>query len=352
MVLALSMSNPVNDILKSRSNLKNQTRLAFGLIPLLNYLEDLNFETEKFLKKNNIRLAELTDPAYTITLDQELSILNKAFSYIESPTASLDLARYYHLHNFSVLGLAIRACEKLADVFLLFQTYPRLQWGICETTGGLQGDTLVFELHAGKTQLEKFLLERDMACVKVLLSQALGQTLELTSVSFAYEKPDDMVVNEFKSFFECPVNFSAEVSSFSCKLSELDKPIPTADQLSKSFYEAQCARLSSQMEEPFLYANLVRDRLAQQNPIPPLEELCDLIDIEPRTLQRLLKKEGSSFSEILKQVRLVRACDLLRYSSKTHEQIAEELGFNDAAAFSHAFKQWTSYSPRLWLKEL
>ena len=344
------MPNPVNDILKARNNLKNQTRLAFGLIPLLNYLRDLNIETESFLRQNNIRFAELTDPAYTITLDQELSILETALDYIDSATASLDLAHYYHLHNFSVLGLAIRACESLADVFRLFQTYPRLQWGICETTGTLQGDSLVFELHAGKTHLEKFLLERDMACVKILLSQALGANFELTSVSFIYDQPDYAIAERFTEFFGCTVNFSQAVSSFSCKISELDKPIPTADRLSKSFYEAQCARLASQMQEPFLYTDLVRDRLAQQNPIPCMEDLCSLIDIEPRTLQRFLKKEDTSFSELLKQVRLSRACDLLMYSSKTHEQIAEELGFNDAAAFSHAFKQWRSMSPRDWLK--
>ena len=111
-----------------------------------------------------------------------------------------------------MLGLALRACSTLADVFVLFRRYPRLQWGICETSGELKGDELIFTLHAGDTELERFLLERDMACVKTLLSEAMGDELLLNRVQFAFPEPADQQV--YDDFFNCPVIFNATRSCF------------------------------------------------------------------------------------------------------------------------------------------
>lgn len=336
-------------LLHSNSNLKHQTRLACGLIPLLNMLQAYGVNPEDALLAVGIRLIEFNDPAFTIPLEKELAIIDRALDIIQCETPSLALAKYYHLHNFSVLGLAIRSCHSLGDVFELFRRYPRLQWGICETLAEVHETKISFELLAGKTQLEQFLLERDMACVKTLLSEVLGEEFMIDQVSFSFVEPKNQSL--YTDFFNCPVLFSQEKTAFTVDIAELEKTIPTADALSKNFYEAQCARLSAEIDRPFQYEFIVRDQLMRLTPLPSFDTLAKHIQIEPRTLQRLLKKEGTTFSDILREVRIKRATDLLQYSPYTHEQIATELGFNDAVAFSHAFKIWFSVSPREWLKQ-
>jgi AraC-like DNA-binding protein len=44
--------------------------------------------------------------------------------------------------------------------------------------------------------------------------------------------------------------------------------------------------------------------------------------------------------------------DLLQFSTDNHETIAMQLGFNDAVAFSHAFKVWQGCAPREWQLQL
>ena len=134
-------------------------------------------------------------------------------------------------------------------------------------------------------------------------------------------------------------------------LAELDKKVPTADPLSKEFYEAQCARISADIDQPFCYSYLIRDYLSRMTPMPDLPGLAARLNIETRTLQRLLAKEEKTFSSILKDVRCKRAVDRLQYSDFSVEQIAQELGFNDAVAFSHAFKAWMGFAPRQWRAE-
>ena len=337
------MSSPQ---VQTTSNLRHQTRLACGLIPLFNMLREHDIDPQDILATAKIRTVEFLDPAFTITLEQELTIIEKALEVLPQETPSLELAKHYHLHNFSVLGLAIRSCSNLGEVFELIRSYPRLQWGICESAAKFEGATLTFELIAGQTKVERFLLERDMACFKTLFSEAIGEELTIVEACFSIPTPSNLEV--YRSFFNCPIKFNQTISSLTINLGTLEKKVPSADPLSKAFYEAQCARLSAEIDEPFLYSTLIRDQLSQATPIPALETLAADINIELRTLQRLLKKEGENFSSILKEVRLKRAKDRLNFSTLSIEQIALELGFNDAVAFSHAFKQWTGESPRQW----
>jgi len=330
----------------SASNLRQPKRLACGLIPLLNMLRDHGVDMDTVIAPAGIRHAELIDPAFTITLEQELTIIEQALPHFPAADASLQLARYYHLHNFSVLGLALRACANMAEVLALIVRYPRLVWGICESAGKMERGVVDFELRAGESQVERFLLERDMACVKTMFGEVLQGDFHLLDVRFAHEAPADVSV--YETFFQCPVQFSAGSSGLRFAVTELDRAVPTADPISREFYEAQCARLSSLMDEPFRYSWLVRDRLLCTTPVPSLEQLSETLGIEARSLQRYLKKEDETFSNLLRDVRQRRATDRLQYSAMSMEAIAEELGFSDAVAFSHAFKEWTGMSPREW----
>jgi AraC-like DNA-binding protein len=333
----------------SISNLRHPTRLACGMIPLLNMLESRGVDSQDFLDHAGIRKVELIDPAFTITFEQELKLTSKALDSFPEPTASLELARHYHFHNFSVLGLAVRACQNLGDVFNLVMRYPRLVWGICETSGSIDEGSICFELKAGHTREERFLLERDMACIKTLFGDELHCQLDIQEVKFSHNSKG--AVESYEDFFRCPVLFGPDVSSLTFPAENLNQKIATADPLSKEFYEAQCARLSAEIDEPFRFSHLVRDRLSCSTPVPDLEELAKQLEMDTRAVQRELKKEGTTFSHQLRDVRLKRATDRLLYSSMKTEDIAQELGFNDAVAFSHAFKQWTGVSPRHWLNQ-
>jgi transcriptional regulator GlxA family with amidase domain len=78
---------------------------------------------------------------------------------------------------------------------------------------------------------------------------------------------------------------------------------------------------------------------------PTLESIARTNRVSPRTIDRHLRRENVSFRELLHQVRLERACELLQNSSATVAQIALQLGFSDAANFSRAFRRAIGISP-------
>jgi len=67
-----------------------------------------------------------------------------------------------------------------------------------------------------------------------------------------------------------------------------------------------------------------------------------------RTLRRRLKEEGSSYRELLDEIRYGLAREYLGQTQLPLEEISGLLGYTEAGNFSHAFKRWSGMSPREW----
>lgn len=71
-----------------------------------------------------------------------------------------------------------------------------------------------------------------------------------------------------------------------------------------------------------------------------------LIGMSERTLQRRLAEDGTSFNEVLDQIRFDAARQLLQNDSVSVTDISGELGYKDPANFTRAFRRWAGVSPR------
>ena len=65
----------------------------------------------------------------------------------------------------------------------------------------------------------------------------------------------------------------------------------------------------------------------------------------PRTLQKKLKEEGTSFQNVVDIVRKTLAIHYLKNGSYQLKDISGILGYNEISSFSRAFKRWTGKSP-------
>jgi AraC-like DNA-binding protein len=85
---------------------------------------------------------------------------------------------------------------------------------------------------------------------------------------------------------------------------------------------------------------------------PSLEGIAKLLYKSPRSVQRLLKEEGTSFQQILDQVRESLAKYYLKTRNLNIDEISYLLGFSEASAFRKAFKKWTRMSPENYRTQL
>jgi len=67
--------------------------------------------------------------------------------------------------------------------------------------------------------------------------------------------------------------------------------------------------------------------------------------LSPRTLQRRLMDAGVAFQALLDATRSELACHYLAHSAIPLAEVGYLLGYQDASAFHHAFKQWQGVGP-------
>jgi len=329
------------------ASLWSEIRLAYGLLPVTTLLNKQGIDPGPLLDKAGIARFGLMDPAYTISVDQELAFMRVAIQALPDPAASLRLAEEYRLRGFSVLGLALQCCTTPLQMLTLILRYPRLAWGVfdCELRMDAQEMRATLLSHHALGHDEGFLAERDIACALAFIDEALEAPFPFRQVSFRHACRGDPAI--YEAFFRCPVRFNSEQHSIVCSVEAMQRPLPHANATLQAFYEAQCERMSKNMEQPFRYAEAVRTRLLRSSPIPDLPEIASRMYLTPRTLQRRLASEAASFTDLLREVRRQRAEQLLAETRRSMESIATELGFSDAVAFSHAYKLWTGAAPRL-----
>lgn len=323
-------------------------RLAYGLLPMLEILDRYDLDADRLLHDAGIARFGVMDPSYTITVQQEIGFLTDCFLRIPSRALSLEVAREYGLRGFSVLGLAMQASSDVLSMLRLIARYPRLAWGMFDGELTLDAESLriAFRSQPRLGRAEGFFAERDLACALVMAEEATQRPFPLNSVHFRHACSGDPA--RYAEFFGCPVHFEAEWTGIQARHEAALRPLPQADARICAFYTAQCEAMAQGIDLPFRYTDAVRNRLLESFVMPDLPTLAQRMFLTERTLQRRLRKEGVSFSQVLREAREERAKQLLCESNAAMEHIASTLGFSDAVAFSHAFKSWTGQSPQRW----
>jgi AraC-like DNA-binding protein len=83
-----------------------------------------------------------------------------------------------------------------------------------------------------------------------------------------------------------------------------------------------------------------------------IERVAEHLQVSPRTLQRYLQTEDTSFQALLDDTRQALATRYLRDSSLNLTQLAALLGYADLSTFSRAFRRWNGISPQQWQRSL
>jgi AraC-like DNA-binding protein len=76
-----------------------------------------------------------------------------------------------------------------------------------------------------------------------------------------------------------------------------------------------------------------------------LDDVADRLHLSSRTLSRRLQQEGVSFRDIQTEIRIDRAKQQLKDTSRPIKDICSKAGFSNLSAFSRAFRKYTQLSP-------
>jgi AraC-like DNA-binding protein len=195
--------------------------------------------------------------------------------------------------------------------------------------------------HADRQQMEAL-----VTAVIRIGRQLTGDRLRPIRIALAH--PRCAASAEFEAFLGQSFFFGAEADEIAFSASARNLPVVSADPyLSRclvGYWEAALARRSSRQNSI---------RAAAENAILPLlphgkariGKVAEDLAVSSRTLSRRLAAEGVTFAQVLDEMRADLAEGYLGDRSLSITHIAWLLGFQEASAFTHAYKRWTGKPP-------
>lgn len=75
------------------------------------------------------------------------------------------------------------------------------------------------------------------------------------------------------------------------------------------------------------------------------DEVAVAVGVSVRTMQRRLREASLTYTELVQRIRRATAVRLLRETDHPIYQVAEMVGYAEAASFTRAFRQWTGTTP-------
>jgi AraC-like DNA-binding protein len=152
----------------------------------------------------------------------------------------------------------------------------------------------------------------------------------------------------YHRFFGSVPQFNAEQHALVFPERLLAAPVPRADAKLRAILEKSVADYWA-IRQPRIADHVTRILRARVIfPDVSLEDVASSLRLQPRTLNRRLEAEGTSFRRLLNEVRFEVACQLLAGTRIQVTNVALALGYADLSGFTHAFQRWSGKTPSEW----
>ena len=263
------------------------------------------------------------------------------------PAFGLRLGAEVRAREFGLVGYTIAFSQTVGAALKRLTRYDRIL-----------SDALVVELDAEDAAtwvrldvdpaLRAFRPAADfrLAAVLAVCREIAAAPIAPLTVQFPYRRPAD--VREYERFYGAPLEFGALATAFLLRHDDLARPVVASDATLTGYLD----HLAEQLLAALGGEDTLRDRVrrvlwsALSEGVPALESVGRVLGMSPRTLQRQLRAEGTTFTAVLTQLRHDLALPLLRDGRLAVAEVAFLLGYEDPSAFHRAFRRWSGRSPR------
>lgn len=275
-------------------------------------------------------------------------LILEALELTGEPALGLLVGERLVVNTHGILGFAALQSESLRQTLQLVQRYLALRTTLFslvhEHDEQAQLEHIRFVPNYPLGGSERTLLEAVMLAIKKVFDAITLGSARPRRVSFPFPAPG--YAELAGEMFGCELAYDQDWAGFSLDSALLDLPLKMADP--EAFREAEqiCQReLGKLVSKTSMSARVRRVMLEKQHGFPSLNVAARLFHLTPRTLHRRLLEEGTSYKQILEEVRHTLAVEHLKAGRLTVEEIAYSLGYTDLANFRRAFKRWEGVPP-------
>ena len=328
------------------------TEVRIGVtMALPQVLRGLGSDPAALLAEVGFDLALFDNPNNRVSFANRARILNHCAARSGCPYLGLLVGEQAGLHSLGLVGLLAKYSPDVGTALRNLVHYFHLNTRGAVTVLKVDHHSalLCYLIYATGGEVISQIGDGSVAAIFNILRDLCGPQWKPTEIRFAHSKPKN--TGPYQRFFRAPLNFDAEVNAVVFNAEWLDRPLANTDDALVGLLMEKIQTLEAWNGED------LRDQVRRVLGTAVLtgdarsDKVAALFSMHSRTLGRHLKKSGTSFEELLNEVRYDIARQLLGDSLMSVSQIALTLNYADASAFTRAFRRWSGTTPAQWRSE-
>jgi AraC-like DNA-binding protein len=309
-------------------------------------LEAHKIDPDALFRQSGLDPELLQEPRIRYPFESVIDAWVEASRATGNSSIGLEAAKFYTPLDMHALGVSFLSSSTLLEALHRLDRYESVLNSSLDFTIVEQEGRIDFLSDAKIDSKEGARVAEDARQSVVLDLCRLGLDKSLNPVAVGFTYPEPKSTGEHFAIFRCPLEFSQPIARISFSAEDAQRRFTASNRelaisndqiLDGMIKELKSSGLVSQVKRAII------DDLPSGTPSE--SDIAKHVFVSSRTLQRKLAEEGTSFRELLLEVRRELA---EQYISDQHMPLAEisyMLGFADQSSFFRAFKKWTGESP-------
>ncbi len=320
-----------------------------SLSTYLRQAQHLDLDIQAALNAAGLDAALLHDHSQRIPCSQHERLLAHLLAQSVDPLFGLHAARFVQPGSWSVLGYITMNCATLGEAMSRIVPYEKLVGEMGSSRLEMAGDhlRLIWSCQQTQAEVRRHLVENVLASWLLYARWLSNSERAPHAVWFEHPQPESTALEEYQQLFGCPVRFGQPCNALLVPLDVLELPLRQADANLLRTLEEHALALMAELGDDEPLPQRVKNalRLLLKDGLPRKERVAERFAMTVRTLQRHLQQAGTSYQQILDELRQELAEHYLLHSDLAVQDIASYLGFTEARSFHRSFKGWTGQTP-------
>lgn len=298
-----------------------------------------------------VDLATLGDPDARVPADLTYRAWDRVAERLGDAHFGLHAAEAMRDAMFDAYDFAVTSAATMRDGLERMMRHLRLQHDGAEIRLAVEGgEAKVWVVFHSTSQVPRHFCEFAVAVWLLRARSLIDRPFAPRGISFRHAAPADLA--EHVRVLGAAPAFSAADDSVTFDESYLSAPLRTANpalgNLMNGYLADRQERTPSRPRVEEYARSELRRALLGGSPAPTVAAVAAAMALSVRSLQRALGDAGTSFQDILDEVRRELALLWIGDRARSLKQISNDLGFGQSTAFTRAFRRWTGRSPSAW----
>jgi AraC-like DNA-binding protein len=326
------------------------------LAPILDALSAHGHDTIALLRAHALPSTHPIDPYQLIPLAGYVALFEQAATILGDPFLGLRLGQGFKPELLGPLGFMFQASVDLRAALQQLSSYVSVwQSGThMELVPGEITADYIYQIDDPMLRPRRQDAEYSLSSICSLIRNLLSDKWAPLEIHFEHAHPgaDHRTARAYTHAFHAPVFFGQNLNRLVIKKSDLCRAAISSDRSMLPFMERHLHDLARESREPESFSRQVNHLIARRIGHGPigLPAIAAELGLPPRSFQRRLAEERTSFRRLVRDQRRSIAESLIKNRATTVTSVAHTVGYAETAVLSRAFKIWTGTSPRTFAR--